>query len=87
MVLGGGKGDRASNSGNGASGRVEIIISNAQTLPVKFSNIKAFEKNAGVQIDWTSYSELHLANYQIERSADGINFTSVGEVAPRNVAA
>jgi hypothetical protein len=55
-------------------------------LPVTFGSIKASEKGTGVQIDWTSYSESNLANYQIERSIDGINFTSVGEVAPRNVA-
>ncbi len=54
-------------------------------LPVTFGSIKATEKGTGVQIDWTSYSEQNLANYQIERSSDGINFTSVGEVAPRNV--
>lgn len=54
-------------------------------LPVSFGAIKAAEKGTGVQIDWTSYSELNIANYQIERSADGIHFTSVGEVAPRNV--
>jgi len=51
-------------------------------LPVTFGAIKASEKGTGVQIDWTSYSEQNLANYQIERSADGIHFTSVGEVAP-----
>jgi hypothetical protein len=56
-------------------------------LPVTFGAIKATEKGTGVQIDWTSYSEQNLANYQIERSADGINFASVGEVAPRNAAA
>jgi hypothetical protein len=54
-------------------------------LPVTFGTIKAFEKGTGVQVDWTSYSELNIANYQVERSADGINFTSIGEVAPRNV--
>ena len=57
----------------------------APVLPVTFGTIKAFEKGTGVQVDWTSYSEQNLANYQVERSADGINFTSIGEVAPRNV--
>lgn len=56
-------------------------------LPVKYGTIKATEKGRGVQIDWTSYDEHYLANYQIERSADGIHFTSIGDVAPRNVTA
>lgn len=83
---GGGKGDRAATSGSGAAGRVEISIDQAQPLPVTFGAIKASEKGTGVQIDWTSYSELNLANYKIERSADGINFSAIGEVAPRNAA-
>lgn len=86
---GGGGGKSGGAGGIGANGRIEIIWqtgNGAGVLPVTFGAMKASEKGTGVQIDWTSYSEQNLANYQIERSADGINFTSVGEVAPRNVA-
>jgi hypothetical protein len=89
---GGGAGGRATgqsitSGGNGGDGYVYMELSgNGATLPVTFGAIKASEKGTGVQIDWTSFSESNIANYQIERSADGIHFTSVGEVAPRNVA-
>lgn len=53
-------------------------------LPVKFGNIKGYEKSAGVQIDWTAYSEENVAEYIVERSADGQHFTEVGTVAARN---
>lgn len=55
-------------------------------LPVKLSSIKAFEKQQGVQIDWTAYQEENLSRYAVERSANGSTFTSIGEVIARNSA-
>lgn len=55
-------------------------------LPVKLSNIKAFEKQQGVQIDWTAYQEENLSRYSVERSTNGITYTSIGEIASRNSA-
>ncbi len=55
-------------------------------LPVKFSNIRAFEKQQGIQIEWTAYQEENLSRYSVERSADGITYNSIGEVASRNSA-
>lgn len=55
-------------------------------LPVKLSSIKAFEKQQGVQIDWTAYQEENLSRYTVERSANGSTFISIGEVAARNSA-
>lgn len=55
-------------------------------LPVKLSNIKAYERQQGIQLDWTAYEEQNLANYEIERSADGRSFTTIGSVAGRNSA-
>ncbi len=49
-------------------------------VPVKFSSIKAYEKTTGVQIDWTSYQEENLADYVIERSANGSVFLAIGSV-------
>lgn len=54
-------------------------------LPVKLGPLTAFEKNNGVQIDWTAYSEENLDKYVVERSADGSRFMPVGEVDARNV--
>lgn len=54
-------------------------------LPVKIGSIKAYEKAAGVQIDWTAFTEINAEKYVIERSANGQQFTAVGEVAARNL--
>ena len=49
-------------------------------LPVKFGPIKAYEKLNGIQLDWKVYSEDKVKNYEIERSADGRSFTTVGSL-------
>lgn len=54
-------------------------------LPVKIGSIKAYEKGTGVQIDWTAFTEINAEKYVIERSANGQQFTAVGEVAARNL--
>lgn len=63
-----------------------IGTSNSQLnpLPVSFTDVKAFEKGAGVQIDWTNSTESDMSAYVIERSADGINFSAIGQTAPRS---
>jgi len=58
---------------------------NANPLPVKIGSIKAYEKAAGVQLDWTAFTEINADKYVIERSANGQQFTAIGEVAARNL--
>ena len=83
---GSGGGGRSNNGTStaaaGANGRVIVTVNTV--LPVKLSNIKAFEKQTGVQIEWTAYSEENLSKYQIERSVNGSLFTAIGEVTARN---
>jgi len=50
-------------------------------LPVKFGAIKAYEKLNGIQLDWKVYSENKIMSYEIERSADGRSYTTVGSLA------
>ena len=49
-------------------------------LPVKFGSIKAYEKQNGIQLDWKVYSENKVRSYEIERSADGRSYSSVGSL-------
>ncbi len=53
-------------------------------LPVNFTNVKAFEKGTGVQVEWTNATESDISTYVIERSANGIDFIAIGQTAPRN---
>jgi hypothetical protein len=62
------------------------LIDGGSPLPVHLSNIKAYEKQQGIQLDWTAYQEENLSRYSIERSPDGSTFTSIGEVTSLNSA-
>jgi hypothetical protein len=59
-------------------------IDDGNALPVNFSDVKAFEKGTGVQIEWTNLTEKDLVNYVVERSANGRDFTAIAQVAPRS---
>ncbi|MEO7983617.1 MAG: hypothetical protein ABI688_06020 [Bacteroidota bacterium] len=37
--------------------------------------------NNGVQLQWQIAAELNTERFEIERSADGVNFTKIGTVA------
>lgn len=59
-------------------------VDEGNALPVSFANVKAFEKGTGVQIEWTNLTESDISGYVVERSANGIDFTAIGQVAPRS---
>ena len=51
-------------------------------LPVLFANVKAYEKNNGIQIEWSNLTEKDVAGYSIERSSNGTEFSSIGQQLP-----
>lgn len=53
-------------------------------LPVLFDGVRAFEKNGGVQIDWSNLTERDVIRYEVERSANGVDFFSINEQAPKS---
>jgi len=59
---------------------ITVPVSN---LPVTFTDIKGYQKNAGIQIDWNVATESNINRYEIEKSANGQQFTKVGTLAPK----
>lgn len=53
-------------------------------LPVSLINVKAYQKDNAVGIDWSALNELHVNRYEIERSADAFTFTKILTVAALN---
>ena len=51
-------------------------------LPVIFANVKAYEKNGGVQVDWSNLTEKDVATYDVERSSNGTDFSSISQQLP-----
>lgn len=52
-------------------------------LPVKFSSVKAYAAGLENIIEWVNETEESLERYEVERSADGIHFSTIHSVLPR----
>ncbi|HLG40577.1 MAG TPA: T9SS type A sorting domain-containing protein [Chitinophagaceae bacterium] len=59
------------------------MAGSSNLLPVMFYNVKSYEKNHGVQVEWTNLTERDLVSYVVERSPDGQHFTIIKEQPPR----
>lgn len=51
---------------------------NAFPLPVTVSELKAQQKNGGIELSWKVSAELNLQDYGVEKSSDGISFVQIG---------
>jgi hypothetical protein len=57
--------------------RFSIVNPASIILPVKFVDFKAYQKGSGVRIDWTAVNEINVDHYEVEKSANGIRFTTI----------
>ena len=53
-------------------------------LPLNDVKLTASEQTGKVQLKWTSYADVSLVGYTVEKSVDGKNFTAIGTVAASN---
>lgn len=53
-------------------------------LPVKLVGFKAVKDKNVVQLNWTVAQESNIESYQVQRSKDGINFTTIQTIGARN---
>ncbi|MBL0357663.1 MAG: T9SS type A sorting domain-containing protein [Chitinophagaceae bacterium] len=65
--------DAASAAGN----RFMIVIEPTGIVPVTFTNIRAYEFNHDIMVEWAVQNELDMAGYEVEKSLDGILFNTV----------
>lgn len=78
-------------NGNGNAGT--IIFDNfanggqAIALPVKLDNFEAAKEGTGVKLSWKATEESGVAVYQVQRSTDGVNFSTIGTVQAERRAA
>jgi hypothetical protein len=66
--------------------RFKIVMTPGIVLPVSFTKVNAALVGNKVQVNWTTSGELRLRNYAVERSANGKDFTKIGEVSAMNAA-
>lgn len=65
-----------SNFSGGGGG----ITENGETLPVKLISFSGKPENSGVKLNWTVSSEINVERFDVEASADGRTFTTIGKV-------
>jgi hypothetical protein len=53
------------------------------TLPVNFGMIRTSRQSAGVKLEWTNLTETDVNYYAVERSVDGRQFSSIGQLKAR----
>lgn len=74
------------NETNGITGFTRFSIVNAADiiLPVTIINLSASRQQGGIEVKWTALNELDVQDYEVQKSADGINFASIETVAAKN---
>ncbi len=75
---GGGKGTGGANSGNGAAGRVIVTVTTV--LPIDFTYFNASKNNGFNTLTWQASCNSSQAIFEVERSADGRNFTPINTI-------
>ena len=63
-----------------ATDRFRIVFRASGVLPVTIINLKAYQKNTGVQVEWNSQNEQNLNSYEVEKSTNGLTFSKAGTV-------
>lgn len=58
-----------------------IQVPAANTLPLQLLSFDAQANGDAVDLNWTSTHEINTQSFEIERSADGIDFSGIGKVA------
>ena len=56
---------------------------NPSLLPVTFGTVSASAIGSSVKVSWQSLTEVNVASYVVEGSADGVTFTDKGTVAAK----
>lgn len=73
-----------SAAGSRMANRFSIVFKTASVLPVTIASVKAVQKNSNIAVEWKVENQSKMQQYEIERSADGNQFTKVASVAANN---
>jgi hypothetical protein len=65
---------------NRALSAAEIALLVGYSLPIKMGDFTAVQKPTGIQLNWETLTEQNSSHFDVERSADGVNFTTIGRV-------
>ncbi len=63
-----------------------VKLAQAGALPLTLTDIKVFQKNNGVQVEWSIQQEINIDKYEVEKSSNGVQFTKEGTVQAKGIA-
>ncbi len=63
--------------------QVKLML--AQALPLELIDFQAFVQNEITSITWRTANEVNVSHFEIERSATGKDWQSIGEIQARNL--
>jgi hypothetical protein len=75
-----------------AGGAIYAGINNSTTLrfttttplPAQWNSVNASAVNGKIKVDWSTTNESNASRYEVERSVNGVSFTTIGSVAANN---
>jgi hypothetical protein len=70
------------NAASAADNRFKIVFKQAAVLPVVFTSVKAYKVNKNIQVEWKVADEKDVLKYEVEKSANGTDFSIVNTTAP-----
>ncbi len=70
----------AGDNGIGKADLFDVKLCQLVTLPVSLNQLKAVYADGVSHITWATMNENNTASFEIERSADGVHFTTIGKV-------
>ncbi len=69
-----------SDAGSQNIDRFRIVFRPSSVMPVSFTSIKAYEKANAIEVAWNVAGESDIHHYEVEKSADGRNFSMMTSV-------
>lgn len=62
------------------SASATVLTTTCTSLPVSLTDFRAYKKDNGVVLTWTTATEQNNKGFEVERSADGTNWKMIGSV-------
>ncbi len=56
------------------------VADNGTTLPITLASFNANKANTGIKLTWQTASEKNSAYFEVQKSSDGVSFTTIGKV-------
>ncbi|MDQ6813868.1 MAG: T9SS type A sorting domain-containing protein, partial [Bacteroidota bacterium] len=75
------------DSASAAPARFMVIVRAENVLPVSSVEVKAFKKEAGVEVQWRVEDQTGIERYEVEKSTNGMQFQQSAMVVVRSSSA